>query len=222
MTTRQETFAVYCAGEQIESPDGTPIGMTYIYATTPLGQVRMTAEEADELGRKLIAAAEYDRSLDDEDHIDAPANSLTVIVDNHRPAPQGSKRHIGRGRLLEQSERVAPWRAAVDQATRRAVAEARLAGPLDGPLSVEVAFTVRKPASAPKRRLTWPTTRDSGDIDKLLRSTFDALTTGGAVADDSRIVEVTARKVHPGEGLDALEAPGAVIRIWRLDEAVAR
>jgi hypothetical protein len=157
---------------------------------------------------------------------------LEFTVTDHRPAPQGSKRHVGRGRLLEQSKRVAPWREAVDKAARAAMAfrhMKRYGGypaippqPLDGPLSVEVVFTVRKPASAPKRRVTWPTTRDSGDIDKLLRSTFDALTTGGAIADDSRIVEITARKVFPGEGLDALETPGAVIRVWRLAEAVAR
>lgn len=60
MTVRDETFAVYCAGEEIDG-----IGMTYIYATTPLGQIRMTADEAEDLGRKLIAAAEYDRALDD-------------------------------------------------------------------------------------------------------------------------------------------------------------
>ncbi|MFE9845825.1 RusA family crossover junction endodeoxyribonuclease [Streptomyces goshikiensis] len=144
---------------------------------------------------------------------------LTVTVHGHRPAPQGSKRHVGRGRLIEQSTRVKPWRAAVDEAVRAATAGMV---PLDGPLSVEIAFTVRKPASAPKTRITWPTTRDSGDLDKLLRSTFDALTTAGAIADDSRIVEVTARKMHPGEGLDALDAPGAVIRVWKLTPAVAR
>lgn len=142
--------------------------------------------------------------------LEAPA--LTVTVINHRPAPQGSKRHVGRGRLVEQSLRVKPWREAVHSAALE-VMENRLI--LDGPLSVEVVFTVRKPASAPKR-VSWPITRDSGDIDKLLRSTFDALTTSGAIADDSRIVEVTARKVHPGEGVDALDAPGAVIRLWRL------
>lgn len=141
---------------------------------------------------------------------------LEFTVNDHRPAPQGSKRHVGRGRLLEQSKRVAPWRQAVDHAARLAVVASHLEQPLDGPLSVEIVFTVRKPASAPKRRITWPTTRDSGDIDKLIRSTFDALTTGGAIADDSRVVEVTARKVFPGEGLDALDAPGAVIRVWKL------
>lgn len=158
---------------------------------------------------------------------------LEFAVRDHRPAPQGSKRHVGRGLLLEQSKRVAPWRDAVDRAARAAMVArhaitygGRPAGPtqpLDGPLSVGVVFTVRKPASAPKTRATWPTTRDSGDIDKLLRSTFDALTSAGAIADDSRIVEVSASKVHPGEGLDALEAPGAVIRVWRLyDAAVTR
>lgn len=163
-----------------------------------------------------------------------PGPDLEFTVRNHRPAPQGSKRHVGRGRLLEQSKRVAPWRDAVHQAARAAMLTRHVleyggrpapgADPasLDGPLSLEVVFTVRKPASAPKRRVTWPTTRDSGDIDKLLRSTFDALTTGGAIADDSRVVEVVARKVFPGEGLDALDAPGAVIRVWRLAEAVAR
>lgn len=160
-----------------------------------------------------------------------PAPDLEFTV-HHRPAPQGSKRHVGHGRLLEQSKRVAPWRSAVEDAARAAIIAShaiRYGGrpavqpqSLDGPLSVEVVFTVRKPASAPKTRVTWPTTRDSGDIDKLLRSTFDALTTAGAIADDSRIVEVTSRKVFPGEGLGALEMPGAVIRVWRLPEAVAR
>lgn len=60
----EETFAVYIAGEQI---DGTDIGMTYIQVTTPLGRLRMTAEEADDLGRKLIAAAEYDLVAEQED-----------------------------------------------------------------------------------------------------------------------------------------------------------
>lgn len=152
---------------------------------------------------------------------------LTVTVTGHRPAPQGSKRHIGNGRMIEQSKRVKPWRAAVEDAARAAMVAGYIGStpvhrpPLDGPLCVEIAFTVAKPASAPKRRTTWPTTRHSGDLDKLLRSSFDALTTSGAIADDSRIVQVTARKVFPGEGADALPEPGAVIRIWQINKAVA-
>lgn len=156
--------------------------------------------------------------------------ALTVTVTGHRPAPQGSKRHVGHGRLIEQSKRVTPWREAVHDAAVAAMTvrhiqtyggmPAARPRPLDGPLRIEVVFTVRKPASAPKRRRTWPTTRDSGDIDKLLRSTFDALTTGGAIADDSRVIEVTARKAFPGEDVDALDEPGAIIRIRQIAEAV--
>lgn len=62
--TDSDSFTVYCAGEMI---DGTDIGITYIYAVTPIGRVRMTADEAETFGRSLIAAAEYDRRLDDED-----------------------------------------------------------------------------------------------------------------------------------------------------------
>lgn len=58
MSATAESFAVYIAGEQIP---GTEIGLTYVYVTTPLGQVRMTPDEAEALGRKLIAAAEFDR-----------------------------------------------------------------------------------------------------------------------------------------------------------------
>jgi hypothetical protein len=52
-------FSVYCAGEQVP---GTEIGVGYIRVTTPLGDVRMTEDEAEELGQKLIYAAEYGRS----------------------------------------------------------------------------------------------------------------------------------------------------------------
>lgn len=204
----------------------------------PWGADRSAELIMAELVRPLLADLERARrvAVALEQELAAAASSsprpdLEFTVTDHRPAPQGSKRHIGRGRLLEQSKRVAPWRQAVDQAAQAAMTARHVLEhggrpavtpqPLDGPLSVEVVFTVRKPASAPKTRVTWPTTRDSGDIDKLLRSTFDALTTGGAVADDSRIVEVVSRKVFPGEGLDALETPGAVIRVWRLTEAVA-
>ncbi|MFE3031526.1 RusA family crossover junction endodeoxyribonuclease [Streptomyces canus] len=145
---------------------------------------------------------------------------LEFIVQDHRPAPQGSKKRGRNGQIIDDCKRLKPWREAVEAAAKNAMNARWLAGngeeSLDGPLSVEVVFTVRKPVSAPKTRITWPTTRDSGDIDKLLRSTFDALTNGGAIADDSRIVEVTARKVFPGEGLDALDAPGAVIRLWKV------
>lgn len=150
---------------------------------------------------------------------------LTIVV-HGRPAPQGSKRYAGHRRnsasgrvsavLVEQSKRVKPWRAQVTHAARLALTANHIREPLDGPLEAEVIFTVRKPASAPKRRQTWPNTRDSGDLDKLLRSTFDGIADAQAVADDSRIIAVTARKVFPSEHPEALSEPGAIIRLYTL------
>lgn len=76
-----ESFGVYCAGETI---DGTDISITYVYISTPLGQVRMTAEEAEILGRCLIAAADYDRRSDNEDQ-------AATVGKRHRLTPEHLK-----------------------------------------------------------------------------------------------------------------------------------
>jgi Holliday junction resolvase RusA-like endonuclease len=144
---------------------------------------------------------------------------VTIRVDG-TPAAQGSKRHIGGGRLVEQSKAVKPWRKNVRAAAEAAVVFGMLTDPLSGPLQVDITFTVRKPVSAPKRRRTWPAVRP--DLDKMLRSTFDALTEARVWSDDGQVVEVTGRKVYPDEHESALSAPGAVIRVWQIsDEASA-
>lgn len=138
------------------------------------------------------------------------------IVVYGTPAPQGSKRHIGRGVMVESSKKVKPWREDV----RAAALAAKPAGwrPLDGPLAAQMVFTLRKPTSAPKRRRTWPDRYP--DISKLIRSTEDALTSAGIWADDARVVRYhETAKVYPLEDADALEAPGAVIRVWRIGGA---
>lgn len=56
-------FAVYIAGEQVP---GTEIGMGYIVVRTVVGDVRMTAEEAETLGQKLIHAAETSREIEND------------------------------------------------------------------------------------------------------------------------------------------------------------
>lgn len=115
------------------------------------------------------------------------------------PAPQGSKRIIGHGRMVESSRRVAPWREDVKQAAL-GVVEA----PIDRPVKVDIAFRLRRPAghfgtgrnagivkaSAPAH----PTSRQVGDIDKLARSTLDALVTAGVIADDSLVADLRATK----------------------------
>ena len=163
------------------------------------------------------------------------ARTLRLTITVHgRPAPQGSKKYAGHRRnaasgrisavLVEQSKRVKPWRALVTAATEQALRAGYIGEipvhtpPLDGPIAAEIVFTVLKPASAPKRKRTWPTTRHSGDIDKLQRSTFDGIADAQAVVDDSRIIHVTAIKTFPGEHPDALDEPGAVIRLYTLGD----
>ena len=142
-----------------------------------------------------------------------PALSITVYG---RPAPQGSKRHVGRGVLVEQSKRVAPWREAVKHA---ALAAAEGHDRIEGPIAVEICFTFDRPKSAPKRRRVWPTTRTSGDVDKLQRAVFDALTDAGIWRDDAQVVDVRARKVHTGDPDAPLQVPGAVIRVSEVTDA---
>lgn len=158
---------------------------------------------------------------------------LTIVV-HGRPAPQGSKKYAGHRRnaasgrtsavLVEQSKRVKPWRALVTAATREARVVSRIGNvpvhlpTLDGPLEADIVFTVLKPTTAPKRKRTWPITRHSGDVDKLIRSTFDGIADAEAVADDSRIIRVTATKAYPGEHPEALDQPGAIIRLYTLGD----
>jgi Holliday junction resolvase RusA-like endonuclease len=153
---------------------------------------------------------------------------LTITV-HGIPAPQGSKKYVGHrtskatGKsaavLLESSKKVAPWRSAVETAARLLLVELPDWTPLDGPLCADMVFTLPKPTSAPKRTRTWPMRYP--DLSKLLRSTEDALTTAGIWADDARVVKYgQLEKVFPGEHPDALDQPGAVIRVWPLAEAV--
>lgn len=140
------------------------------------------------------------------------------------PGPQGSKTfrgiHGGHAVMAESSKAVKPWREAVVWAAREAmggeageISIERIcnAAAVAGPVAVEMIFTWPKPTSAPKGRRTWPDRRP--DIDKLCRSTFDALVSAGAIEDDARCVKLFAAKVFPGEGTDALDVPGCVIRI---------
>lgn len=131
------------------------------------------------------------------------------------PGPQGSKRFVGvrggRGLMIESSAKVKPWREAVKWAAREAMDRAGITAPLDGALRVRMVFTLPKPKSAPKTRVTFPDRKPDGS--KLQRSTEDALTDAGVWTDDARVVEWIGAKRYPGEGEGALSAPGVLITV---------
>lgn len=136
------------------------------------------------------------------------------------PGPQGSKRHVGGGRMIESSAKVKPWRQDVKAAAEDLLERCGGSfehGPFDGPLRVRMVFTLAKPKSAPKRRRTWPQTKP--DLSKLLRSTEDALTDAGLWRDDSLVVDYgRAAKVYPGEDPEALDRPGVRIVVEEIRE----
>jgi crossover junction endodeoxyribonuclease RusA len=136
------------------------------------------------------------------------------------PAAQGSKRHVGRGILVESSKKVAPWREAVKAAAVEALGDTV---PYEGPVVVTVSFRFARPAghygsgknvgvlkpSAPPT----PISRANGDIDKLVRSTLDALTDSQVFGDDSQVALLIASKQYADDA-----KPGATLRIKALGE----
>ena len=129
------------------------------------------------------------------------------------PVQQGSKRHVGGGRMIEAANGHREWRHAV-ATEAAAVAAARPDCPLDGPLCLSVRFAFPMPASRPRRAIrlgrAWKTT--APDLDKLIRSIGDALTESGLIRDDARIGMVMASKV------ETTDAAGAEIGLWPLEE----
>jgi crossover junction endodeoxyribonuclease RusA len=121
------------------------------------------------------------------------------------PAPQGSKRHVGGGRMIEQSKAVGPWREAIRSETQH-VMERLAYDPFDSPVHVVIQFSLPRPKSTPKR-VNWPAKRP--DLDKLARAVLDGLTDGGAWLDDGQVVKMGLVKHYATEG----NPPGCLIRI---------
>jgi len=131
------------------------------------------------------------------------ANSLTFVV-HSAAAPQGSKRHLGNGVMVESSKRVKPFRQDV-----RFTALDTVANDWDrsGAMALTVDFHFVRPKShlTSKGNLTksaplFPTSRTVGDIEKLVRAVNDALS-GIAFDDDSQVVELHTRKLYSDTAL---------------------
>ena len=85
------------------------------------------------------------------------------------PAPQGSKRHVGHGRMVESSKALGPWRERVALA-----AHSHADGLMGGPIGIRLKFVMPRPKSTPKR--TTPPAVKRPDIDKISRAILDAIT----------------------------------------------
>jgi len=124
-----------------------------------------------------------------------------------RPAPQGSKRHLGGGVMVESSKAVKPWREAVKYAALQARADAGHPAPMDGPVALFVIFLLPRPKRLKGNAREW--CDRTPDASKLVRATEDAMTDAGVWADDARVVGLSAMKVYAAPD----ESPGAIVRV---------
>ena len=144
------------------------------------------------------------------------------------PVPQGSKTaSVIKGRAIlrdANATNLKAWRTTVRTAAED---QCRYHDTIALPCRVWVRFTFTRPAShyrtgrnshllkdtAPR----FPIGRGHGDIDKLQRAVFDALSDAKVWVDDSYAVDVRARKVYAGEDELALDRPGVDIIIEPLE-----
>jgi len=129
------------------------------------------------------------------------------IVAHGSPAAQGSKKHVGRGVMVEMDKKLPAWRKAVEAAARAAAGPSW--EPINGAVKIAGEIRLRKPATTkyPDHPAGPP------DTDKLQRAIGDALTKSQVITDDARIVHWDIKKVW------ALDLPGMDINIIELKEA---
>jgi Holliday junction resolvase RusA-like endonuclease len=151
------------------------------------------------------------------------------------PAPQGSKSAFavrtkdgtptGQINVRESSKAVKPWRKTV------AAVAARHRGPVPAghAASVSLVFYIKRPKSHYRTGKFAHLLRDDApmqhtqkpDLDKLIRSTLDALTTAGVYPDDSAVAQFGQVSKH-WAAPEFAEHPGAKIGVLDLGPAVLR
>lgn len=138
------------------------------------------------------------------------------------PKPQGSKRHVGNGIMVESAGApLKTWREDVKLAALRERRE--LDAPLDGPLHLRVLFYLARPQGhsgtgrneGKLRSSAPPYPHRKPDIDKLLRSTLDAISTAQLWADDARVCDLVAVKRYACDE----QPPGAHVSITTMNGA---
>jgi len=121
------------------------------------------------------------------------------------PAPQGSKRHVGNGIMVEMSKGVKPWRESIRSALITSAGQ-----PVErfgGAVIVHCEFVMPRPKCLAKR--VTPLHVKRPDRDKLKRAVNDAITSAGVICDDSADCGGACVKRYAEIG----EVPGLRLRI---------
>ena len=141
-----------------------------------------------------------------------PSSSLTFTVLG-KPAPQGSKRHVGRGVMVESSKRCKPWRQDVRHTALDLRPDNWYAN-MDAAISISVVFVFARPKNhfrtngQLKPSAPIYCTARIGDVDKLARSILDSLA-GVLFAADEQVINLIAQKRYANDR----EQPCAIITV---------
>lgn len=121
------------------------------------------------------------------------------------PRPQGSKRHVGRGVMIEQSPHVGNWRALASIIAKQAMNGRPM---LDGEVHLSVTFVFPRPKKHAKMKESPMWHSSPPDVSKLIRAVEDSMS-GIVFVDDRKIVSVYGEKQYAREGKE----PGAYIEV---------
>jgi len=127
------------------------------------------------------------------------------------PAPQGSKRHVGMGRMIESCKTLKPWREQIIAESKNNI---NVPKGLEEAVSISLVFLFPRPKahfnskgalkhSAPEYKTTKP------DVDKLARAVLDSLTLAGVFKDDALVFSLSAQKRY----CIGNEQPGVMITL---------
>jgi crossover junction endodeoxyribonuclease RusA len=129
-------------------------------------------------------------------------------------APQGSKKHVGNGVMVESSKNLRPWRDSVTWKAQDEIRIRRPWWPMTGAIEVTLDFVFPHPkshygtgrnagvlkATAPLHKATKP------DSDKLARAALDAIVAAGVLRDDAQVAELHVSKTYGDQ-------PGLHVRV---------
>ena len=138
-----------------------------------------------------------------------------ISVKGMESAPQGSKKHVGNGIMVETSKRLKSWRKQVEMRAKLIVTDIILE-----PVEIEVSFFFKRPQKhyLPNKMLrqaapVYITNKNKGDLDKHCRALLDSLTKS-AFADDSQVVSLLPVKKY----CETESQTGATIKIRTINE----
>lgn len=136
-----------------------------------------------------------------------------------RPAAQGSKVRTKYAMRDSNDATLTPWRNTISHAAHEA-----LDGPrLDGDVRVNCTFYFDRPRSHYRTGKNAHLLKDDaprhprrvGDLDKLQRALFDAITDSGAWLDDAQVTDVRAAKRWTCPS-GPMQIPGAVVEVYQI------